>query len=216
MKQTKFFLVAAAFLLILSACNKGETYADQKDRERNAVYNFILARGINVISEQQFIDQGYTTDVSHNQYVLFPTTGVYLQIVSKGCGKKIDKGESATVLCRFTEYNILGDSVQLSNNALDWSAIADKMSVSNTSGTFTASFDAGSSLMYRRYKNTSVPSGWLVPFSYINVGRPEKETDELAKVNIIVPHTQGHYYASTGVYPCQYEITYERGLEVNA
>ena len=212
MKHTKLFLIAAAFLLMFSACKDTETYADQKERERNAINNFILARGINVISEQQFIDQGYTTDVSHNQYVLFSNMGIYMQIADKGCGEKIANGETATVLCRFTEYNILGDSLQLTNNSLYWSALTDKMTVNNTSGTFTASFDAGTSLMYRTYKSTQVPNGWLVPLRDINVGRPKNETDQLARVKVIVPHTQGHYYSSVGVYPCHYEITYERGL----
>ena len=39
----------------------------------------------------------------------------------------------------------------------------------------------------------------------------EKEEDEIAKVNIIVPHSQGHQSAVTGVYPCYYEITYQKG-----
>ena len=47
--------------------------------------------------------------------------------------------------------------------------------------------------------------------AYIKVGRPSTPDEKIAKVNIIVPHTQGHYYASMNVYPCLYTITYERG-----
>lgn len=212
MKKSVFFIIVIAAILLGSSCSNKETYADQKERERKAVNNFIVNKGINVISEIQFADQGYTTDVSRNQYVLFETTGVYMQIVNKGCGAKLKSGESATVLCRFSEYNIQGDSLQLSNNSMYWSAIVDKMNVRNTSGTFTASFDSSSSLMYRAYKSTSVPNGWLIPLTYVNLGRPQKEDESVAKVNIIVPHTQGHYYASQGVYPCFYELTYERGI----
>lgn len=84
------------------------------------------------------------------------------------------------------------------------------MSVTNTNGTYTASFDTSSSLMYTYYSTTSVPTGWLVPFNYINLARYPKD-DTIAKVNLIVPSTQGHQYASSGVYPCYYTITYERG-----
>ncbi len=136
-----------------------------------------------------------------------------MQIVREGCGEKLKNGETATVLCRFDERNLLTDTLQLSNNNLYWSAIVDKMTVNNTSGTFTAWYDSSSSLMYSYYGggSTSVPSGWLVPLTYIKVGRPSAPDEKIAKVNIIVPHTQGHYYASMNVYPCLYTITYERG-----
>ena len=49
-----------------------------------------------------------------------------------------------------------------------------------------------------------------MPLNYVNVGRPEKEDDEVAKVRLIVPHSQGTADASSSVYPCYYEITYER------
>ena len=65
--------------------------------------------------------------------------------------------------------------------------------------------------MYRIYQSASVPAGWLVPLTYINLGRPINEGDEIAKVRLIVPHTQGQAYASQNVYPCLYDITYERG-----
>ena len=101
------------------------------------------------------------------------------------------------------------------HNLLTYAAVVDKMSVTNTSGTFQGSFDTSSSLMYSVYgraqQNTAVPSGWLIPFTYINVGRPVKATDETAKVRLIVPHKQGHLYATRGVYPCLYTLTFERG-----
>lgn len=200
-----------AVLIAFMACHDSETYADQKDRERDAINAYIVKKGINPISEKQFEQQGYTTDLERNEYVLFDATGVYMQIVRKGCGEKLKDGEAATLLCRFTEYNILGDSVQLSNENLYYSGIVDKISVRNTSGTFTASFDTGSSLMARTYSSASVPQGWLVPLTYINIGRPQTADDEVAKVNIIVPHTQGQYYATQNVIPCAYEITYQRG-----
>ena len=49
-----------------------------------------------------------------------------------------------------------------------------------------------------------------MPFNYINVGRPEKDDDEIAKVKLIVPHSQGTADATSNVVPCYYEITYER------
>ncbi len=210
----KFILAFVSIVALVSAtsCDDSETYADQKDKERAAINKFLRDSSINVITEAQFREQDSTTDVSKKQFVLLQSSGVYMQIVRKGCGSKIKSGETATVLCRFTERNLLTDSIQLTNDILSFASIVDKMSVTKTSGTFSASFISDQSLMASAYQSTSVPSGWLVPLSYVNIGRPEKDGDEIAKVNIIVPHTQGHQYASSGVYPCYYTITYERGL----
>lgn len=208
--------LALAFIALFAAvtvisCDDTETYAEQKDRERAAISRFIADSAINVITETQFAEQGYKTDLSKNQFVLLKNSGVYMQIVREGCGEKIKDGETTTVLCRFSERNILTDSLQLTNDVLSFSSIVDKMTVTNTSGTFTTSFIKNQSVMAMFYGSTSVPSGWLVPFTYIKVGRQENADEEIAKVNLIVPHTQGHQYASSGVYPCYYTITYERG-----
>ena len=42
-------------------------------------------------------------------------------------------------------------------------------------------------------------------------GRPLSADDRIARVRIIVPSTEGTYAATMSVYPCLYDITYERG-----
>lgn len=212
MRKLHFLLFAVAVALTFAACSDSETYADQKKKERTAINSYIAAKGINVISEDEFYAQDSTTDVSKNEYVLFETTGVYMQIINKGKGEKLKQGETATVLCRFDEYNLMSDpdTAQLSNNYGTYAYMPEKMTITNVSGSFTAAFVSGESLLYYAYGSTSVPSGWLVPFSYINLTRLT-EPDCLAKVKLIVPHSQGQSYASSNVYPCYYDITFERG-----
>lgn len=212
MKKLKLVLFALIGIMALAACSDSETYADQKKKERSAINRYIADKNIKVISEAQFKSQDSTTDVSKNEYVLFENTGVYMQIVRKGCGEKLKDGETSTVLCRFNEYNLLeSDTTMTLTNIYQYVWLAEKMTVKNSSGTFSASFIKGSSLMYTTYSSAAVPSGWLVPLSYINLGIPEKEGDAVAKVNLIVPHSQGQENASQNVYPCLYEITYQRG-----
>lgn len=212
MGKIKLALLACAALFTLMSCDDTESYADQKKKERSAIRSYIAKENIKVITEKEFHAQDSTTDVSKNEYVLFETTGVYMQIIREGCGEKLKDGETATVICRFKEWNLLTDSLQLANNIENSSLnFPDLMSVKNTSGTFKASFIQGSSVMYSIYGSGSVPAGWLAPLSYIKIGRPAKPGEEIAKVKLIVPHTQGHKYASSGVYPCLYEITYQRG-----
>ena len=209
MTRSKLILLALCSIFVLTACNKTETYAELKDKERSAINQFIVDRKIKVISETDFKSNGEVTNVADNEFVLFGSTGVYMQIVEKGCGEKIKKGETANVICRFSERNILADTLQLSNNVMYYSSMPDMMQVINNSGTFTASFTGG--LMYSVY-GPSVPTGWLVPLSYVNVGRPTEETDDIARVKLIIPAEQGQQYASQSVYPCYYEISFERGI----
>ncbi len=213
---------------LLSSCSQAETYAEQKDKEYKAINSFlgrdIVVRDrdgnvvcnvgkIKTISEETFLAQDSTTDLSQNEYVLFSNSGVYMQIVRKGTGEKLEKGKTARVICRFIEFNILGDSIQLRNTTNYWHPSPDIMKISNNSGTFVADFDKeinGGGAMYNQYGSTSVPSGWLIPFSYIRIGRQDSPEDGIAKVRLIVPHSEGHVSASSNVYPCFYELTFQK------
>lgn len=205
------------FLLLLSttvftACRDDETYADQVKRERSAINAYVADSGINVISEEQFRSQNYTTDVNKNQFVLFESSGLYMQIVRKGTGKPIASGESARILCRYTERNLLTDSTQANNTISPYYyRYVEPMNVTNNSGTFSGSFEKERSLMYLFYGSTAIPSGWLAALPYLNFDRYVNANSEIAKVRLIVPHDIGQSYASSGVYPCLYDITFQRG-----
>jgi len=211
MKKLIYLLFGLCAVAFVASCSNSETYADQKEDEVKAIKKYLSDSAVTVISEEKFFAQDSTTNLSRNEFVLFNSSGVYMQIIRKGCGSKIADGETASVLCRFTEWNLETDSIQLSNNVLSYSSLIEKFIVKNSSGTFEGSFVSGSSVMYSIYGSQAVPGGWLVPLTYINIGRPVNEGDETAKVKLIVPHSQGQYYASQNVYPCLYEITYQRG-----
>jgi len=221
MKKLLPLALLAMLMLAFASCHHTETYAEQKERELTAINKFLVEDGINVISEETFKAQNYTTDLKRNEFVLFDNTGVYMQIVRQGCGEVLRDGETATVLCRFVESNLMlgADSVTLTNispiyrndgTVTNPDLIVEKMIVTNTQGTFNGIFDL-TSLMYQNYQSQVVPQGWLVPFSYIKLGRPSKADDEIAKVRLIVPHDQGNLAASRNVVPFYYEITFERG-----
>ncbi|MBR1687140.1 MAG: DUF4827 domain-containing protein [Prevotella sp.] len=218
MKKSILAAFALLAVCLLASCNDYETYADKKDKEREAIAKFIRDSSIVVISESTFAANGNTTDVSKNEYVYLDRSGVYLQIVRKGCGSLMPENNTINLLCRFSERNILTDSMLVRNDVrtymsngsqtFDTSLYVDKMSVSRVGSTFTASFVSGMMVTY--HGSASVPAGWLVPLLYVNVGRPQQEGDEIAKVRIIVPHSQGTADASSYVYPCFYELTYEK------
>lgn len=224
----KFALPLLGVLLALgslSSCQEDQTYGELREKENKQI-NAFLEKGckvadvetgntrlvvdprIKVISEAQFYAQDSTTNLSANEYVLLAGSGVYMQIVRKGSGEPMKSGESAQLICRFTEYNIATDTLTLTNNGWQFEQWPDVMSVQNNAGTFTASFTTG--MMYKTYGRTSVPSGWLMALPFIRVGRQTSSTDEIAKVRVIVPSTQGHFVAEQRVTPYFYEITYQK------
>lgn len=221
MKRFIYSIVVFCTLLLMAGCEKIETYADMKEKEQTAISNFISSQGINVIDEATFNAQGQTTDLKTNQYVRFSRNGVYMQIVRKGSGSKLEENKNVVLLCRFYERNIQTDSIVNRNDihaykvltgvgTIDVSRYLDKMNVKRTGTTITASFIEG--MMYQYHGSSTVPSGWLVPLNYINVGYTEEADDEVAKVRLIVPHSQGTATASASVVPYFYEISFQRSL----
>ena len=227
MRKVLYTLMVLLFGFSYQSCKDEETYAEQREKERDAINSFIgrdvtiyssdgepliHVGKINTISESTFYAQDSTTNLERNEYVVFENKGVYMQIVRKGPGEKLKSGERKRIICRYTEFNILRDSIQTSNNSTYWQTNPDIMDVTNNYGTFTASFNTkinGGGAMYNYYGSTVVPAGWLIPLTYINVGRQMTADEGIAKVRLIVPHSQGHSDASSNVYPCFYEITYQ-------
>lgn len=215
-------LLLLAIMSIATSCTNDDSYAEMRERENKLIKAFVrnglklkdqdsgaylIDMGpIKEISEETFIAQNYTTDVAQNEYVLFKGNGIYMQIVRKGEGEKLANGKTATILCRYLEYNISTGALQsLNRDNNTYGHRPDVMTVQNYEGTFDASFTSG--VMRDTYNMEKVPPGWLYPLSYINLGRQ----GENALVRLIVPSTEGQTNANNNVYPCFYEISYMEG-----
>ena len=112
MKKLLFAIIAFAAVFSFAACSDNETYADLRNRELDSIAAFLKNENITVISEDEFtkrFKEGKTltehTNVK-NEYVLFNSNGVYMQVLEQGCGDFIKSGETTDVLVRFDEYNI--------------------------------------------------------------------------------------------------------------
>ena len=235
MKKLLLSIIAIAALVTFAACDHNETYADQRNRELDSINAFLRNENVKVIKESEF-EQRFEarkagdktikltdTDPNNNEYVLFESNGIYMQVIHDGCGNYIAKGETKNVLCRYTEYclanraKICDDAITLTNDVPRFAIYTDEMSVKNTSGTFEGSFvDTNHSLLAQTYNSSyygsvsaTVPSGWLIPFSWIKIGRLITADDELAHVRLLVPHTYGTTSASASVYACLYDIRFQ-------
>ena len=187
---------------------EADSYSKLKEKEREAIMSYIRAHNINIISFDQFIANDSTTDVNNNEYVL--VDDVYVQILNNPVVKEptaytINDGDNIDLLVRYYEYNILENDTITANL---YAANPDEMRVANNGGSYIAAFTSG--LMFSVY-GSSVPNGWLVPLRFLTFTRKQSN---LAKVNIIVPHTKGTSNATTYVYPCLYQISYQPSVSV--
>lgn len=202
-KTLKNIFFYSLLLLLFVACDDTVTYSEMKEKEIEAIKDYIKKNGITIITYQDFVAKDYVTDVKRNEYV--EIDGVYMQIVhnpkNADDARRIDEGDTRNILVRYAEYNIQSTDTLSSNK---YYGAPDEMRVTNTSGTYSAAFTSG--VMMSVYGSSYVPTGWLVPFSYLWFTRHQSQ---LAKVNLIVPHTKGTSNATTYVYPCFYEITFQ-------
>ena len=219
-------LLILAFTSMIQSCDDDETYADRRKREDKQIQAFIasgveiktnnnsetllsIPGNIKVISESQFYANDSITDVDKNEYVKFEQTGVYMQILDKGSGQKLKDGETTRIIARYMEIDLSTDSILTTNSMISSEMEPDIMTVSNSLGIYSATFLQGR--MLQVYQTAAVPAGWLACFPFINFGRLDSETASLSHVRLIVPSSQGQPNASANVYPCVYDIKFQRG-----
>ena len=199
MKKYIFVGVMALIATMWCSCDDVETYAEMKEKEKAHIDDFIAEQGIKVITKEEF-EKDTITDVEEKEFVLFKDKGIYMQIVRRGEGEMIEDGNRGVLMARYIEVNIeTGDTI--SGNL--YASQPDKFTCSRNGDTFSASFTQG--VMFTRYSSSAVPSGWMVPLSYVTPGRPN---DKGAKVRLVLPHSEATSIAAQYVYPTYYEITY--------
>lgn len=200
MKKLVYLAVCLATVLsVFPSCDDEETYAEQKEREKNQIMDFIARNNIKVIELDEFL-KDTITDVNENEYVLFADNGVYMQIVRRGEGRILAAGESKNMFARYVEvYLGTGDTMTMN---LQQTPYSDEFFVKREGDNYSASFKSG--IMAATY-GYSVPNAWLMPLPYIKPGFLNSRS---AKVRLIVPHNQGTQKAASNVYPVFYEIDY--------
>ncbi len=213
--QLSLLFVVCTVALGLQSCNNGKTYAEMKEEEADAIERFKSkltdSIGATFISENQFIAQDSMTKA--NEFVLFDESGVYMNISYKGDGEKVLKDGNHYMLTRFMEIAIqsrdnmfsAGDTLA-GNLRMNSYPSPEEFKVTISGNSYSGSFQ-GNSIMYQAYESTAVPSGWLLPLRFLKVGRTT-DSKKIARVRLIIPHSEGSSWAMRHVYPCYYEITY--------
>ena len=176
-----------------------------------------MENDIKVISEADFAAQDSTT--KENEYVLLDESGVYMHVDNRGPGEEVLGNGTYDMVARFVEIALqtrsdlgmtAGDTLlanfHVSNPSYTIKGEDFKLTISGES--YSASFTRSDSYsMYGMYGTVAVPSGWLIPLRYLKPGRTN-DAEKIARVKLIVPHSEGTSSATQSVYPCFYELTY--------
>lgn len=203
----------------LQSCNNGKTYAERLEEEDDAIARYISENDIQVISQDQFEAQDSMT-LADNEYVLLNESGIYMHIDYKGEGKTVLGNGSYNMIVRYVEIMLqtrddlsvsAGDTLMANmhiNKNPNMLIEGEYFKLTISDNSLSAMFTRNDSYsMASTYETAAVPQGWLIPLFYLKPSR-SNEADKLARVKLIVPHSEGTATAISAVYPCFYEITY--------
>lgn len=177
--------------IAFSACSKSETYADKVKKERKIISRFINENNIKLIysypENHQFDENEFYVDI----------TGVYINVVDSGNGKKADINTFADVNYRFWDTKVLTSG----------NAASDTIIVSNDNDPHPLSFEYGRENTYLSSNTNSLGYSYLSP----GVVAPLKYVGENAIVRIIVPFTAGSTLQLQAYLPIYYgKLKYTR------
>lgn len=175
--------ILVCILAIFASCNKSDSYADKLKRERKNIKRFINEHDIRVL------DAYPASGVFEaNEYFREPTTGVYINVIDSGNGKRADAEKRSVVNVRF------------------WDAMSLPASESDTI-TFNEGGVDPIQFMYgveSSYTNSSTGS-YLDQIEYLYLSKgmtmPLKYVGEDAVVSLIIPFNAGSIAQQNGSYP---------------
>lgn len=221
-----FSLLTAGSLF--QACQNSKTYAEMLEDEKNAVDRFIQDSAIHVISMEEFerndtVTKAKANGDAYDEFVLFSSQGVYMQIIDRGCGdydkskdstgkgytdeeKEKDKFIDGNIICtRYEETNIATRALASFNIPVDEYADAGQLYTYPAVFRYVkaATYSAGTFIEMdfvwsKYYASTVVPQGWLLALPYLR---------DNAHVRLIIPSKMGHMSAQQDVTPYFYDIT---------
>lgn len=181
------------FCIAFGACSNSDTYADKLKRERKNISSFINENGIVILSE--YPKSGVFKE---NQYFLDSSTGVYINVVDSGNGKRAALATSTQLLNSQVDIRFSGamtlpiaESDTVGNNLPGLQPITLTYGIS---ATYTA--NSSSSTMDYIYKSPGI----VAPLQYVG---------EKAKVRLIIPFSSGSSYQTAAFLPMYYtELQY--------
>ena len=163
MKKFGIFLVFVLGIIGFQSCDDSKTYAELKEEEREAIKRFIEVENIKVIDEDTYTEQDSVTNLANNEFVFFDESGVYMQIIERGKGEKLQEGRHE-ILARYleTKINEEGKRDTLSYNTDSyWYPHPDIFVLTKTKSGYSAAFD-GDAAMVEVHSSSSVSASFAV------------------------------------------------------
>lgn len=175
--------------IAFGACSNSDTYADKLKRERKNISRFINENNIVILKE--YPKSGVFKE---NEFFVDPVSGVYINVVDSGNGKRAIQA---------TSVETLNSQVTVRFNDAMTLPAADSDTVSNNlPGLQPISFIYGQTTTY-----TAVSSSNTMDYIYLSSGivAPLQYVGEKAKVRLIVPFASGSSYQAAAYLPMYYK-----------
>lgn len=170
------------------ACSSSETYADKLKNERKNISRFINEQNIIVLSE--YPASGV---FKKNEFFRDPETGVYLNVIDSGNGKRATAAQRSLISVRSSNTLILPSDTITGNDII--------------TGSQPIGFTYGITITYKSTNEYSIDYALLSP----GLAIPLKYVGEDARVSLIVPFAHGSTY-QTALFKAMYypQIHYTR------
>ena len=191
MKKTALRLTGlfVCILAIFASCSSSDSYADRLERERKNIKRFISEHDIRVL------DTYPASGVFEaNEYYHEPTTGVYINVIDSGNGKRADADKRAIVNVRFWDAMSMPAS---ESDTITFNPGGGELGVEpmqfmyGVESTYTNSNGTSSNYLdYMEYRFLS--KGMVIPLKYVG---------EKAIVSLIVPFNSGSTAQNSGRFP---------------
>ncbi|SHE40618.1 DUF4827 family protein [Dysgonomonas macrotermitis] len=169
-------------MVLFASCDNGDSYADRLNRERKNIKSFINAHDIEVL--YTYPESGV---FKSNQYYYDSSTGVYINVIDSGNGKRANASNRSVVNVRFWDAMSLptADSDTITYNPDGVQPIEFLYGVSSTYTSSSTDSYLGTIQSYY------MSSGMAVPLQHVG---------EKAIVSLIVPFNSGSYVQQSGYY----------------
>lgn len=165
------FCLIVGLAIFTGSCSKSDSYAERLKQEKKSINRFIADNKIVVLDLYPA-----NSKFAENEFYRDPNTGVYVNVVDTGNGKRVIPEKRSEVYMRFSDTHILSDTTKFSNDE------SNNAPLSFIYGVAATYMGTSSSDYYTQY---FMSSALVAPLSHVGEG---------GVVRLIVPFTQGSYY----------------------
>jgi len=174
-KAISFALISISICLFMFSCDNGETYADKLKKEKKAIKRIV--NDSNFVFMKDYPENGI---FKSNEFFLDPNSGVYMQVIDSGNGRRAQTTSPATIVnVRYQNAYSLYSTDSIHHSNMTAATLYDVINFTyGDQSTYTGTYSSGSITSDYRFKSLGV----VAPLRYVG---------DSAIVKLIIPFSCG-------------------------